>query len=144
MESFSVRYGYCDASLDALIGWSEINSLVTFEILVSGDTFEEPGEKYTVNVVICIGDGYPDEYEKSTLGGKEIVNGDYVMVGGVDQVNVLQNGTVDEIKRITEQTIKVGKPGGKFILQSADFLEYGTPLENIQAYKDTAMQFAGY
>jgi len=75
---------------------------------------------------------------------KEIVSGDYVMVGGVDQVNVLQNGTIDEVKRITEQTIKVGKPGGKFILQSADFLEYNTPLENIEAYVETAMQFANY
>jgi len=75
---------------------------------------------------------------------KEIVNGAYVMVGGVDQVNVLQNGTVDDVKRITEKTIKIGKPGGKFILQSADFLEYGTPVENIEAYVQTALQFADY
>lgn len=75
---------------------------------------------------------------------KEIVNGDYIMVGGVDQVNILQNGTVEEVKRVTEQTIKIGKPGGKFILQSADFLEYGTPIENIEAYVETALQFANY
>ncbi len=87
----------------------------------------------------------PNPLGDADLGkAKEIVSGDYVMVGGVDQVNVLQNGTIDEVKRITEQTIKVGKPGGKFILQSADFLEYNTPLENIQAYVDTAMQFAEY
>lgn len=35
-------------------------------------------------------------------------------------------------------------PGGGFILQSADFLEYGTPLENIEAYVDTALQHADY
>jgi uroporphyrinogen decarboxylase len=75
---------------------------------------------------------------------KEIANGEYVMIGGVDQVNVIQKGTIDQIKRKTEETIKTGKPGGKFILQSADFLEYGTPLENIEAYVGTAMQFAGY
>ena len=75
---------------------------------------------------------------------KKIVNGEYVIVGGVDQVNVIQNGTIDEIKRKTEETIKIGKPGGKFILQSADFLEYSTPIENIKAYVETAMQFAGY
>jgi hypothetical protein len=66
------------------------------------------------------------------------------MVGGVDQVNVLQNGTVEEVKRVTEKTIKAGKPGGKFILQSADFLEYGTPIENIEAYVETALKFADY
>jgi uroporphyrinogen decarboxylase len=75
---------------------------------------------------------------------KEIVNGDYVMVGGIDQVNVLQNGTIDEVKKITERTMKIGKPGGKFILQSADFLEYGTPLENLEAFARTAIDHAWY
>lgn len=75
---------------------------------------------------------------------KQMVDGAYVITGGIDQVNIIQNGTVDEIKKITEETIKIGKPGGKFILQSADFLEYGTPIENVQAYVDTAMQFADY
>jgi hypothetical protein len=75
---------------------------------------------------------------------KQIVNGAYVMTGGIDQVNVLQKGTVDQVKTVTEAAIKTGKPGGKFILQSADFLEYGTPIENIEAYVNTAMQFADY
>jgi uroporphyrinogen decarboxylase len=75
---------------------------------------------------------------------KKIVNGEYVIVGGVDQVNVIQNGTVDVIKQKTEETIKAGKPGGQFILQSADFLEYSTPVKNIEAYVETALQFAGY
>ena len=75
---------------------------------------------------------------------KKLVNGSYVMVGGVDQVNILQNGTPDQVKQATEKTIKTGKPGGKFILQSSDFLEYGTPVENIEAYVKTAMEFAHY
>jgi uroporphyrinogen decarboxylase len=75
---------------------------------------------------------------------KELVDGAYIMVGGVDQVNVLQNGTVDQVKRATEQTIKIGKPGGKFILQSADFLEYGTPPENLEAFVQVAMENAAY
>jgi uroporphyrinogen decarboxylase len=75
---------------------------------------------------------------------KESVAGAYVILSGVDQVNVLQVGTVDDVKRATEQAIKTGKPGGKFILQSVDFLEYGTPLENVEAYVQTALQYAGY
>lgn len=75
---------------------------------------------------------------------KAMVGGAYVMTGGVDQVNVLQKGSVDNVKRVTEETIKAGKPGGKFILQSADFLEYGTPVENVEAYVKTALEFAGY
>jgi len=75
---------------------------------------------------------------------KELVAGDYVMLSGIDQVNVLQNGTVDQVKRTTEETMKAGKPGGKFIMQPVDFLEYGTPTENIQAYVETAMENAAY
>jgi uroporphyrinogen decarboxylase len=75
---------------------------------------------------------------------KELVGGAYVMVGGVDQVNVLQGGTVDQVKRATEETIRIGKPGGKFILQSADFLEYGTPLENLEAFVQVGLEHAAY
>ncbi|GAA0181993.1 hypothetical protein SH2C18_44450 [Clostridium sediminicola] len=75
---------------------------------------------------------------------KEIVNGEYIITGGIDQVNVLQKGSVDLVKEVTERTMKIGKPGGGFILQSADFLEYGTPLENLEAYVKTAMENAWY
>lgn len=75
---------------------------------------------------------------------KKIVNGSYVMIGGVDQVNVLQKGDISLVKKVTKQTILDGKTNGKFILQSADFLEYGTPIENLLAYVQTAKEFAYY
>jgi uroporphyrinogen decarboxylase len=75
---------------------------------------------------------------------KKLVGGAYVMVGGVDQVNILQGGTVDQVKYATEETIHIGKPGGKFILQSADFLEYGTPLENLEAFVQVGLEHAAY
>jgi hypothetical protein len=67
-----------------------------------------------------------------------------VVLSGIDQVNVLQKGTLDEVKRATEQTIKTGKPGGVFIMQPVDFLEYGTPVENVEAYVQTALEHAAY
>ena len=57
---------------------------------------------------------------------------------------MLQKGAVDDVKRATAAAIQTGKPGGRFILQPVDFLEYGTPLENIEAYVNTALEFAGY
>ena len=75
---------------------------------------------------------------------KEIVGDAYVITGGIDQVNVLQKGSIDDVKKLTEETIKIGKAGGGFVLQSADFLEYGTPVENVEAYVETAMQYAAY
>jgi uroporphyrinogen decarboxylase len=70
--------------------------------------------------------------------------GDYVILSGIDQVNVLQKGTVEMVKRSTEETMRIGKTGGKFIMQPVDFLEYGTPIENVEAYVKTALENAAY
>ena len=73
-----------------------------------------------------------------------LVGGDYVIIGGVDQVDVMQKGTVDDVRRATEAAMAAGKPGGRFILQNADFLEYGTPMENVEAFVETALAGAWY
>ena len=75
---------------------------------------------------------------------KELVNGRYVMVGGVDQVNVLQGGTVKQVSEVTRRTVEAGKPGGKFILQSADFLEYNTPIKNVEAFVKVGIEYGRY
>ena len=46
--------------------------------------------------------------------------------------------------KVTKETIDIGKKGGKFIMQSVDFLEYGTPPENVEAYVKTALDNAAY
>ena len=75
---------------------------------------------------------------------KRRVGGAYVILAGIDQVNLLQKGSVEEVKRATETVMKTGKPGGKFIMQPVDFLEYGTPVENVEAYVKTALEHAAY
>lgn len=75
---------------------------------------------------------------------RELVDGRYIMVGGVDHVNVIQKGTIDDVRRVTRETVTAGKPGGGFILQTADFVEYGTPVENLAAFVETGIQHGGY
>jgi hypothetical protein len=75
---------------------------------------------------------------------KALVGDAYVIIAGVDQVDVIQKGSVEDVRRATEATMLAGKPGGRFILQNADFLEYGTPLENVEAFARTALEHAGY
>lgn len=75
---------------------------------------------------------------------KELSQGAYIILGGVDQVNVLQNGTPELVAEVTKQTVLTGKPGGKFLLQSADLLEYGTPFENVEAYVKAGIENAWY
>jgi len=73
-----------------------------------------------------------------------IVNGDYVIIGGIDQVNVLQKGTLEQVRKSTIEIMEAGKRNGPFIIQSADFLEYNTPLENVEEFISTAMRNAAY
>jgi len=74
----------------------------------------------------------------------DIVRGEYVIIGGVDQVNVLQKGTREQVRQVTLETLDAGKKNGPFIIQSADFLEYGTPLENVEEFVATARKHAPY
>ncbi len=77
-------------------------------------------------------------------GVKQQVGGEYIILSGVNQVDVIQKGPPDEVKRITEKTMKAGKPGGKFIMQNIDFLEYGTPPKNVEVFVQTALENAAY
>lgn len=71
----------------------------------------------------------------------EIVKGRYIITGGVDQINVLQRGSVEDVKRATRERLEIGMNSGEpFVLQCADFLEYGTPLENVGAFARTALR----
>lgn len=72
------------------------------------------------------------------------IDGRYAVVSGVDQVNVIQKGTLDDVKRTTEQTMKAGKScgGAGFLFENVDFLEYGTPEENVEAFVKTAKEYA--
>ncbi len=75
---------------------------------------------------------------------KRISGGAYTIVGNVDQVNVLKMGTIDDVRRVTKETIEIGKPGGRFILQTADYLEYGTPMDNVRAFVETGLKYGSY
>ena len=59
-------------------------------------------------------------------------------------MDVIQNATVDDVRRDTVVTMEAGKPGGRSVIQNADFLDYGTPLENVEACAYTALESADY
>lgn len=103
-----------------------------------------------VESYIDLGSRIVEPFSPSPLGdadlakAKELSKGKYIILGGVDQVNVLQKGTPEIIKDVTRQTVLTGKPGGKFLLQSADFIEYNTPIENLEAYVKSGIEYGGY
>ena len=75
---------------------------------------------------------------------KEKSDGKFVIIGNIDQVNVLQKGSINLVREVTKKTVEIGKLGGKYILQTADYLEYGTPIDNVKAYIETGIKYGGY
>jgi len=69
---------------------------------------------------------------------------EFTVTGGVDQVNIIQNGTVADVEKATLETLNKGKKFSSYIMQNADFLEYGTPVENVEAYARTGLANAEY
>jgi uroporphyrinogen-III decarboxylase len=73
--------------------------------------------------------------EAKTLLGERIC-----LLGNLDQVDFLKRATPREVEARTREVVRAGKPGGRYIFSASDFLEKGTPRENviamIQAAKD--------
>ena len=62
--------------------------------------------------------------------------------GNVDQVNVILQGTPEEIREAVREAVEIGAPGGGFILSTSDSIRPETPWENVKAYFDAAKEFA--
>ena len=67
-------------------------------------------------------------------------NGEFSVTSGVDQVNVIQHGTLEDVRRATLAAIEKGRQFPSFILQNIDFLEYGTPVENVKEFVRVALE----
>lgn len=73
-----------------------------------------------------------------------MLNGEFSVTSGVNQVHVLQQGTLEDVRRATLDALEKGKKFNSFILQNVDFLEYGTPLENVEMFVRTGLENAAY
>ena len=51
---------------------------------------------------------------------------------------------MEDVVEATRRTALAAKMKGCNIIQNADFFEYGTPIENIKAFVDTALRYGKY
>ena len=65
---------------------------------------------------------------------KRICEGKMTLMGYVDLIYVLQEGTVEDVRRQVEEACAIGGRGGGFILGTSDSIRERTPIENIDAY----------
>ena len=58
---------------------------------------------------------------------------DLILFGNFDQVHFLKEATAEEVEQRAYELMMTGKQGGHYIFACSDYLEIGTPLENVKA-----------
>ncbi len=75
---------------------------------------------------------------------KERVGHKVFIKGNIDPINILLQGSVEDVKRDTAHRIEVGKPGGGYILSTACSIAPYTKRENVQALAEITEEVRHY
>jgi MtaA/CmuA family methyltransferase len=75
---------------------------------------------------------------------KERIGDKIFIKGNIDPINVLLQGSAEDVKKDAANRIEVGKPGGGYILSTACSIAPYTKRENIQMLKDIAEKVGQY
>lgn len=67
-----------------------------------------------------------------------------VLSGNLDQVSFLKTAEKTEIEAKVHEMMEIGKPGGHYIFSASDFLERGTPEDNIYWAVEAARECGRY
>lgn len=82
--------------------------------------------------------------DNTLIDAKREVGDKLVLIGNIDQVNFLKTASGEQIREKVEEIISIGKVNGRYIFASSDFLEKGTPVENIIEAIAAAKYFGQY
>ncbi len=69
---------------------------------------------------------------------KELVGDRVCLIGNLDPVNVLMNGTPEQVASEAERIMTVGKRGGGYIFNTGEMVPRDTPIENMEAMLSAA------
>ena len=82
--------------------------------------------------------------EADIADARRVTKGKNALSGHLDPVNVLQNGTVDDVVAQAEEIFAVCKPGGGYAFNSGEMIPRDTPVENMRAMAQTARRLGQY
>lgn len=74
----------------------------------------------------------------------EVIGDRVCLVGNIDPIRVMRNGTVEEVKTSVRSILEAGKKAKGFVLSTGGELANGTPPENIRAALETADLYGKY
>ena len=69
---------------------------------------------------------------------KEAVGDSVCLIGNLDPVNVLMNGTPDQVAAEAERIMRIGKQNGGYIFNTGEMVPRDTPIENMEAMLSAA------
>ena len=75
---------------------------------------------------------------------KEYFGEDLILSGNFDQVHFLKEATPEQVEERAYKQMMTGKKNGHYIFACSDYLEVGTPLENVKALLKGARAAAKY
>ncbi len=86
----------------------------------------------------------PPQGDNDLAEAKRRLGDRLVLLGNLDQVEFLKRASPDEVAQRTAELVRIGKPGGRYVFSTADFLERGTPRENVVAMIEAAKAAGRY
>ena len=73
---------------------------------------------------------------------KKITGSEVALMGNVDVIGVLLEGTPELVTSETDKCLKAGAPGGGFILSGSCGVPRDVPVENIRAMTEACHRFS--
>lgn len=86
----------------------------------------------------------PPRADNSLAEAKAVLGDRICLLGNLDQVDFLKRATPGEVAEQARRIVEVGKPGGRYIFSTSDFLEKSTPRENVVAMIQAAKEAGRY
>ncbi len=86
----------------------------------------------------------PPQGDNSLADAKLALGDQITLLGNLDQVNFLKSATADAVAERAREIMRVGKPGGRYLFACSDFLEKNTPVENVKAMLQGALEESVY
>ena len=75
---------------------------------------------------------------------KEHYAGRLCPIGNVDNKYVMSTGTPEEVENEVKECMRIGKPGGGYILSTDHSIHDGMPYENVMAYLEAGKRYGAY
>ncbi|NLW56284.1 MAG: hypothetical protein GX050_06680 [Firmicutes bacterium] len=86
----------------------------------------------------------PPQGDNDLKEAKAKIGDKLTLSGNLDQVDFLKRASLKEVEEKVTEIMHIGKPGGRYIFAASDFLEQGTPLENVKKVIEVAKREGVY